>query len=59
MTVRTPSAAPLSAAASARAASLLTVPLRVAVPAFTLSLMFWPFNADSASIRLWISFAIS
>jgi hypothetical protein len=59
MTVRTPSAAPLSAAANARAASLFTVPFRVTVAAFTLSLMFCPFNADSASIRLWTSFAIS
>jgi hypothetical protein len=59
MTVRTPEAAPLSAAASARAASLFTVPFRVAVPAFTFTLMFWPFNADSASMRLWMSLAIS
>ena len=59
MTVRTPAAAPLSAAASARAASLFTVPFRVAVPPFTLTLMFWPFNADSASIRLCMSLAIS
>ena len=59
MTVRTPVAAPLSAAARARAASLFTVPFRVAVAAFTLTWMFWPLSADSALMRFWISLAIS
>src|ERR1700733_15337593 len=49
-TVRTPSIEALSADARAREASLSTLPSSVATPLFTLTWMFWPFNADSAPI---------